>query len=85
MKCYTAIEPSKESGKQKGMDMPKETFEIGDRVYLTPSKHFGIIVKVNTQGPFRQPQAAEVRSYNIKLDDGATITAVFRGIERVPS
>jgi hypothetical protein len=65
--------------------MQKETFEIGDQVYLTPSKHFGTIVKVNIQKPFRQPDAAEVRSYNIKLDDGATITSVFRGIERVPS
>jgi hypothetical protein len=64
--------------------MDQQTFEVGDTVYLTRLKHFGTIVAVRYQKPFKQPQAAAVRSYNIKLDDGATLLDVCRDIERTP-
>jgi hypothetical protein len=64
--------------------MPQAMFEVGDAVYLTRSKHFGTIVVVRYQKPFNQPQAAAVRSYNIKLDDGATLMDVCRDIKRAP-
>ena len=61
--------------------MPNEVFEVGDRVFLTPSKHFGTIVTVTIETPHKAPDAVGVRRYAIKLDDGGTINGVYRGIE----
>jgi hypothetical protein len=65
--------------------MPQERFEVGDRVLITPSQHLGTIVYVRFVTPRNAPGAPNVRRYTIKLEDGATIDGVFRGIERAPS
>ena len=63
--------------------MPEEVFEVGDRVFLTVTKHFGTIVKVTIQRSVMIPDAPGARSYNIKLDDGDTIHGVYHRIKRV--
>ena len=66
--------------------MPQEEFEVGDQVYLPASRHLGTIVAVRLQTPFnslKQSDAPNIRAYNIKLDDGATLMSICRGIERV--
>jgi hypothetical protein len=64
--------------------MPQEIFEVGDRVLMTPSQHLGTIARVYIQISPHTPNAPGVRRYAIKLDDGGTISGVFRGIERAP-
>jgi hypothetical protein len=64
--------------------MTTPVFEVGDRVYLPTTRHLGTIVQMVIEQPHNAPDAAGVRRYDIKLDDGGTITGVYRGIEQAP-
>ena len=64
--------------------MPDELFEVGDRVYLTTTKHLGTVVTMTVEKPFNKRDAVGVRRYAIKLDSGSTIRGVYHGIVRAP-
>ena len=60
-----------------------ELFEVGDRVYLTTTKHLGTVVNMTIEKPFNQRDAVSgARRYNIKLDSGGTLRGVYHGIVR---
>ena len=67
--------------------MPDEAFQVGDRVFLTSTRQYGMIVKVTLQRSHNEPdesdepEAAPKKLYDIELDSGKIMRGVYHGLE----